>query len=181
MQPAAMEFSLCSRLALRLGSHEGIPPSQDEFCTYMLLEYQEKDVMAGEKLPPFPYPLRVLHRWGGCIPPLTHTPSHSHTLTLTHPHTHTPSHTHTHSLSLTPSLTHTHSHSSHRETISRITFLPNLNRRSHDCSGKSHEAGGQDWRDVDGRILSVCKDGTLCFWKSNLTLQKVVTVSLCLK
>ena len=35
---------------------------QDEFCTYMLLEYQEKDVMAGEKLAPFPYPLRVLHR-----------------------------------------------------------------------------------------------------------------------
>ena len=32
----------------------------DEFCTYMLLEYQEKEVMAGEKLPPFPYPLRIL-------------------------------------------------------------------------------------------------------------------------
>jgi len=30
---------------------------------------------------------------------------------------------------------------------------------------------------VDGRILSVCKDGTLCFWKNNLTLQRVVTVS----
>jgi len=36
--------------------------SQDEFCTYMLLEYQEKDMMAGEKLPPFPYPLKLLHR-----------------------------------------------------------------------------------------------------------------------
>lgn len=32
---------------------------QDEFCTYMLLEYQEKDMMAGENLAPFPYPLKV--------------------------------------------------------------------------------------------------------------------------
>ena len=35
---------------------------QDEFCTYMLLEYQEKEVMAGEKLAPFPYPLRIMHK-----------------------------------------------------------------------------------------------------------------------
>ena len=32
---------------------------QDEFCTYMLLEYQEKDLMEGEKVPLFPYPLKV--------------------------------------------------------------------------------------------------------------------------
>ena len=35
---------------------------QDEFCTYMLLEYQEKEVMAGEKLAPFPYPLHIMHK-----------------------------------------------------------------------------------------------------------------------
>ncbi len=33
----------------------------DEFCTYMLLEYQEKEVMAGEKLLPFPYPMKILN------------------------------------------------------------------------------------------------------------------------
>lgn len=37
----------------------------------MLLEYQEKDVMAGESLPPYPYPVKVLPRYddtGGYVP-----------------------------------------------------------------------------------------------------------------
>lgn len=38
-------------------------PWQDEFCTYMLLEYQEKELMAGEKLPPFPYPMNLMHKY----------------------------------------------------------------------------------------------------------------------
>ena len=29
----------------------------------MLLEYQEKEVMAGEKLPPFPYPMNLMHKY----------------------------------------------------------------------------------------------------------------------
>jgi hypothetical protein len=29
----------------------------------MLLEYQEKEVMAGEKLPPFPYPMKLMHKY----------------------------------------------------------------------------------------------------------------------
>ena len=29
----------------------------------MLLEYQEKELMAGEKLPPFPYPMRLMHKY----------------------------------------------------------------------------------------------------------------------
>ena len=29
----------------------------------------------------------------------------------------------------------------------------------------------------EGRVVSVCKDGVLCFWKNNLSLQRVVNVS----
>ncbi len=37
---------------------------QDEFCTYMLLEYQEKDSMKGEEeSSPFPYPLKQLPKY----------------------------------------------------------------------------------------------------------------------
>ena len=39
--------------------HRHMYQKQDEFCTFMLLEYQEKDLMEGEKLPLFPYPLKV--------------------------------------------------------------------------------------------------------------------------
>jgi len=61
----------------------------------------------------------------------------------------------------------------HRETISQIAFLPSVSWRSHDCGG----GGGERLNGGEGKVVSVCKDGTLCFWKSNLTLQRMVTVS----
>ncbi|KAL5475077.1 hypothetical protein EMCRGX_G027131 [Ephydatia muelleri] len=39
----------------------------DEFCTYILLGYQERETMDGEKLPPFPYPLHELPRPKRCV------------------------------------------------------------------------------------------------------------------
>lgn len=63
-------------------------------------------------------------------------------------------------------------HGPHRETVSRITFLPSLSRRGHENSGPELERG-----DVEGRFVSACKDGSICFWKSNFTLQRMVTVS----
>ena len=53
--------SVCSA-CLILGSDLSFFALKDEFCTFMLLEYREKDSMAGEKLPPYPYPVRMLHR-----------------------------------------------------------------------------------------------------------------------
>ena len=61
--------------------------------------------------------------------------------------------------------------SSHREVISKIVFLPTLNRRSHDTSTLTSER-----QEVEGRYISVCKDGTICFWKNDFTLQKMITV-----
>ena len=63
--------------------------------------------------------------------------------------------------------------SSHRETISRIAFLPSVSRRSLECGG----GGGGGGEGGEGRVVSVCKDGVLCFWKNNLTLQRTVNVS----
>ena len=65
--------------------------------------------------------------------------------------------------------------SSHRETISRITFLPSVSRRSLECGGGG--GGGERVEGGEGRVVSVCKDGVLCFWKNNLTLQRTVNVS----
>ena len=72
-----------------------------------------------------------------------------------------------------------------REEISRITFLPSLHRHSHCSSSPANKSvtgdggAGSDSGEgcVEGRYVSVCRDGTLCFWKSNLTLQRMITVS----
>ncbi len=59
----------------------------DEFCTYMLLEYQEKEVMAGEKLLPYPYPMKILNSpmHAAMVSKITYLPvlqRHGHTNSL---------------------------------------------------------------------------------------------------
>ena len=39
-----------------------IPLLQNDFCTYMLNEYQERETMGGQRKDMFPYPLKILQR-----------------------------------------------------------------------------------------------------------------------
>ena len=114
---------------------------QDEFCTFMLLEYQEKDLMEGEKLPLFPYPLKVN------------------------------SHTHTHVRMLNTNAPHVYQvlPNPHRDNITSILPLPLPNR-------PGNQSGSGQLESADGRFISVCKDGTVCFWRSNHSLQRMVQV-----
>ena len=59
----------------------------------------------------------------------------------------------------------------HRDNITNIVPLPIPNR-------PGNQGGGGKLEVADGRFLSVCKDGTVCFWRSNYTLQRMVQVRL---
>ncbi len=107
----------------------------------MLLEYQEKDTMMGEQIPPFPFPLKKLPKYmfqqGVCIIGIM-------------------------SLSL---------HSPHKNPLSRITAMTNVVR-----GGGGSYKNGEDPK--EGNIVTVSKDGLVSFWKSNLTLNRTVQVSM---
>ena len=59
----------------------------------------------------------------------------------------------------------------HRDNIVKILPLP-LPGRHGNQEGMSRP------HDIDGRFLSVCKDGTISFWKTNHTIQRTVHVRL---
>ena len=73
--------------------------------------------------------------------------------------------------------------SAYREPISRITFLPNISRGGGGGGGRDNGAdaglavGGLE-RERDGVIVTVNRDGLLCFWKSNMVLQRTINVSV---
>lgn len=57
-------------------------------------------------------------------------------------------------------------------------MLPNVNRGCTAAGVGGSSGNGQDGSEgKDGNILSISKDGTICFWKSNLTLHKTINVS----
>ena len=111
----------------------------------MLLEYKERDLMMGDKLPPFPYDLKNIPR---CIVPIFVQYLMIVVLNCS-------------------------TVSAYREPISRITFLPNIGRGGG--SDSSISVSSLD-RERDGAILTVNRDGLLCFWKSSMVLQKTVNV-----
>ena len=74
------------------------------------------------------------------------------------------------------------------EMISGIGFLPSLHRHSRgngsttppigDDYHMAHDflEGGRGSDGIEGRYISVCRDASLFFWKSNLTLQRTISV-----
>ncbi|XP_062516095.1 WD repeat-containing protein on Y chromosome-like isoform X2 [Corticium candelabrum] len=93
----------------------------DEFCTYMLLQYQEKDGMGStDRDKPFPRPLRIIQ-------------------------------------------------SPHHDVVSCICWLQNTRRVGGDGPIEEHKM-------KDGRYVMVSKEGTACFWNSDMVLQKTVTL-----
>ena len=64
--------------------------------------------------------------------------------------------------------------------IASIEFLPSSHRHSlndkDNCMSSSHGPVQRN-EGVEGRFVSIAKDGTLSLWNNNLTLNKVITVS----
>ncbi len=64
--------------------------------------------------------------------------------------------------------------SPHRNILSRITALTNVtrggnsNRNGDDCDSNPGK---------EGNIVTVSKDGLICFWKRNLTLNRTIQVN----
>ena len=68
------------------------------------------------------------------------------------------------------------SFSPHKDTVSRITVLTNVVRggKSDGGGGGGEECEGNIGK--EGNIVTVSKDGLICFWKSNLTLNRTIQV-----
>lgn len=63
--------------------------------------------------------------------------------------------------------------------ISNIAFLPSTHRQTHADGKDTLKNQAQERRQnevVEGRFISISKDGTLTLWNNNLTLHKVITV-----
>lgn len=70
--------------------------------------------------------------------------------------------------------------SAHRESVSRIVFLPSISRgggTGDTSTGSECEGEGAAEKERDGSIVTISRDGLICFWKSNMTLQRMVSVS----
>ena len=63
--------------------------------------------------------------------------------------------------------------------IASIGFLPSAHRQLHCTSAKDEERpkAAQRSEGVEGRYISVAKDGTLSVWNNNLSLHKTIVVS----
>ena len=68
-----------------------------------------------------------------------------------------------------------------RDMFTRITFLPVVNRRVLTEGNKQYitqaiEEGGSN--KVEGRFVTISKEGNFCFWNTNFTLNKATSVSV---
>lgn len=62
--------------------------------------------------------------------------------------------------------------------ITSIGFIPTTSHYHIEGTSCSHNAEGSRRKEgVEGRFITVSKDGTMCVWSNNLTLQKVIVVS----
>ena len=114
----------------------------------MLLEYQEKDSMKEKAVPPFPFPLKQLPRFDAKN--IHHGDSLKYSMLF---------------FNCSP----------HKSILSRITALTNVARGGNSC--RSADEGDANLG-REGNIVTVSKDGLICFWKSNLTLNRTIQVSM---
>ena len=63
--------------------------------------------------------------------------------------------------------------------ITSIGFMPTTSHRHIESASCSDESSEQERRKegVEGRFITIAKDGTMCVWNNNLSLHKVIVVS----